>query len=215
MKKTIFLVTALFLGAITTQAQEKTCSVTFINLESGINLSHFDFSDSENETAFKNGGYSPSQHQALSLGFNLHDGLSLVLGAAYDKHTLMGKPIDMSNSHLSYDLHYASASAGLEYSLPLQDNVSLLASGGMSYNYLLSGFQNMGAATYDLAATDFEEKSYSYTIGAGLLYKVTDATSIYLKYDWNNTIEMEENINDTYKLSTYVLSAGIRFNLTN
>ena len=208
---------ALFMGAITTQAQDKSCNINFINLESGINLSQFNFSDSEMTTAFKNGDYSPSQHQALSLGFNLQDGLSLVLGASYDKHTLMGEPIDMSNSHLSYDLNYVSASAGLEYSLLLQDNVSLLASGGMSYNYLLSGFQNMGAATYDLAATDFEEKSYSYNIGAALLYQVTDATGIYLKYEWKNTLDMEEgeSTDEVYKLSTCVFSMGVRFNINN
>ena len=216
MKKYILLASALFMGVFTIEAQEKSCNINFINLESGINLSQFDFSDSE-ITAFKNGSFSPSQHQALSFGFNLKGDLNLVLGAAYDKYQVIGKSIDMSSSNLSYDLNYVSASLGLEYSFPVQDKVNLLLSGSMAYNYLLSGFQNMGSATYDLADSDFEDNTYSLSVGTGLLYQVTDATGIYLKYDWSNTMDMEEGelINKSYKLTSYVYSVGVRFNLAN
>ena len=216
MKKYLLLTSALFMGAFITQAQDKSCNINFINLESGINLSQFDFSDSE-ITAFKNGSFSPSQHQALSFGFNLKGDLNLVLGAAYDKYQVIGKSIDMSSSHLSYDLNYVSASAGLEYSFPVQDKLSLLLNGNMAYNYLLSGFQNMGSSSYDLADSDFEDNTSSYSIGTGLLYQMTDATGIYLKYDWSNTMDMEEGelINESYKLTSYVYSVGIRFNLAN
>ena len=211
MKKYILLASSLFMGAFITQAQDKSCNINFINLESGINLSQFDFSDSE-ITAFKNGSFSPSQHQALSLGFNLKGDLNLELGAAYDKYQVIGKPIDMTSSHLSYDLNYVSASAGLEYSFPVQDKISLLANGAVTYNYLLSGFQNIGSSSYDLADSDFEASSYS--VGAGVLYKMTDATGIYLKYDWSKTMNMED-ANDSYKLTSYVYSVGVRFNLAN
>lgn len=216
MKKYILLASALFMGTFTTQAQDKSFNINFINLESGINLSQFDFSDSE-ITAFKNGSFSPSQHQALSLGFNLKGDLNLLLGAAYDKYQVIGKSIDMSSSHFSYDLNYVSASLGLEYSFPIQDKVSLLLSGDIAYNYLLSGFQNMGSATYDLADSDFEDNTYSYSVGTGLLYQMTDATVIYLKYDWRNTMDMKEaeDANESYKLTSYVYSVGIRFNLAN
>jgi len=211
MKKYILLTSALFMSAFITQAQEKSCNINFINLESGINLSQFDFSDSE-ITAFKNGSFSPSQHQALSFGFNLKGDLNLVLGAAYDKYQVIGKSIDMSSSHLSYDLNYVSASAGLEYSFPVQDKISLLANGAVTYNYLLSGFQNIGSSSYDLSDSDFEASSYS--VGTGILYKMTDATGIYLKYDWSKTMNMED-ANDSYKLTSYVYSVGIRFTLAN
>jgi len=216
MKKYILLASALFIGVFTSEAQEKSYNINFINLESGMNLSQFDFSDSE-ITAFKNGSFSPSQHQALSLGFNLKGDLNLELGAAYDKYQVIGKPIDMTSSHLSYDLNYVSASLGLEYSFPIQDKVSLLLNGGMAYNYLLSGFQNMGSVTYDLADSDFEDNTYSFSVGAGLLYQMTDATGIYLKYDWRNTMDMKEaeKANESYKLTSYVYSVGIRFNLAN
>ena len=216
MKKYILLASALFIGVFTSEAQEKSYNINFINLESGINLSQFDFSDSE-ITAFKNGSFSPSQHQALSLGFNLKGDLNLELGAAYDKFQVIGKPIDMTSSHLSYDLNYVSASLGLEYSFPVQDKVSLLLNGGMAYNYLLSGFQNMGSVTYDLADSDFEDNTYSFSVGAGLLYQMTDATGIYLKYDWRNTMDMKEaeKANESYKLTSYVYSVGVRFNLAN
>ena len=216
MKKYILLASALFIGVFTSEAQEKSYNINFINLESGMNLSQFDFSDSE-ITAFKNGSFSPSQHQALSLGFNLKGDLNLELGAAYDKYQVIGKPIDMTSSHLSYDLNYVSASLGLEYSFPVQDKVSLLLNGGMAYNYLLSGFQNMGSVTYDLADSDFEDNTYSYSVGAGLLYQMTDATGIYLKYDWRNTMDMKEaeKANESYKLTSYVYSVGVRFNLAN
>jgi opacity protein-like surface antigen len=217
MKKYILLASALFMGAFITQAQDKSFNINFINLESGINLSQFDFSTSELESAFQNGSFSPSQHQALSLGFNLKGDLNLVLGAAYDKYQVIGKSIDMSSSHLSYDLNYVSASLGLEYSFPIQDKVSLLLSGDIAYNYLLSGFQNMGSATYDLADSDFEDNTYSYSVGTGLLYQMTDATGIYLKYDWRNTMDMKEaeDANESYKLTSYVYSLGVRFNLAN
>ena len=211
MKKYILLASSLFMGVFTAEAQDKSCNINFINLESGINLSQFDFSDSE-ITAFKNGSFSPSQHQALSFGFNLKGDLDLVLGAAYDKYQVIGKPIDMTSSHLSYDLNYVSASAGLEYSFPVQDKISLLASGGIAYNYLLSGFQNIGSSSYDLADSDFDVNSYR--VGTGILYKMTDATGIYLKYDWSKTLNMED-ANDSYKLTSYVYSVGVRFNLTN
>jgi len=215
MKKYILLASALFIGVFTSEAQEKSYNINFINLESGMNLSQFDFSDSE-ITAFKNGSFSPSQHQALSLGFNLKGDLNLELGAAYDKYQVIGKPIDMTSSHLSYDLNYVSASLGLEYSFPVQDKVSLLLNGGMAYNYLLSGFQNMGSVTYDLADSDFEDNTYSYSVGAGLLYQMTDATGIYLKYDWRNTMDMKETeANEIYKLTSFVYSVGVRFNLAN
>ena len=213
MKKYILLASALFMGVFTSEAQEKSYNINFINLESGINLSQFDFSDSE-ITAFKNGSFSPSQHQALSFGFNLKGDLDLMLGAAYDKYQVIGKPIDMTSSHLSYDLNYVSASLGLEYSFPIQDKVSLLLNGNIAYNYLLSGFQNMGSVTYDLADSDFEDNTYSYSIGTGLLYQMTDATGIYLKYDWSNTMDMKD-ANDSYKLTSYVYSVGVRFNLSN
>ena len=211
MKKYILLASSLFMGVFTAEAQDKSCNINFINLESGINLSQFDFSDSE-ITAFKNGSFSPSQHQALSLGFNLKGDLDLVFGVAYDKYQVIGKSIDMTSSHLSYDLNYVSASAGLEYSFPVQDKISLLASGGIAYNYLLSGFQNIGSSSYDLADSDFEVNSYR--VGTGILYKMTDATGIYLKYDWSKTLNMED-ANDSYKLTSYVYSVGVRFNLTN
>lgn len=216
MKKYILLASALFIGVFTSEAQEKSYNINFINLESGINLSQFDFSDSE-ITAFKNGSFSPSQHQALSLGFNLKGDLNLELGAAYDKYQVIGKPIDMTSSHLSYDLNYISASLGLEYSFPVQDKLSLLLNGNMAYNYLLSGFQNMGSVTYDLADSDFEDNTYSFSVGAGLLYQMTDATGIYLKYDWRNTMDMKEaeKANESYKLTSYVYSVGVRFNLAN
>jgi opacity protein-like surface antigen len=215
MKKYLLLAGALFMGAFITQAQENSFNINFINIESGINLSQFNFSDSE-ITAFKNGSLSPTQHQAISIGFNLKGDLDLVLGAAYDKHQVIGKSIDMSSSHLSYDLNYVSASLGLGYSFPVQDKVSLLLNGGVAYNYLLSGFQNMGSATYDLADSDFEDNSYSYSVGAGLLYQMTDATGIYLKYDWRNTLDKEEaEANKSYKLTSYVYSVGVRFNLAN
>jgi len=211
MKKYILLASSLFMGVFTAEAQDKSCNINFINLESGINLSQFDFSDSE-ITAFKNGSFSPSQHQALSLGFNLKGDLNLVLGAAYDKYQVIGKSIDMTSSHLSYDLNYVSASAGLEYSFPVQDKISLLANGAVTYNSLLSGFQNIGSSSYDLSDSDFEASSYS--VGAGVLYKMTDATGIYLKYDWNKTLNMED-ANDSYKLTSYVYSVGVRFTLAN
>ena len=215
MKKYLLLTSALFMGAFITQAQDKSSNINFINLESGINLSQFDFSDSE-ITAFKNGSFSPSQHQALSLGFNLKGDLNLELGAAYDKYQVIGKPIDMTSSHLSYDLNYISASLGLEYSFPVLDKLSLLLKGNMAYNYLLSGFQNMGSVTYDLADSDFEDNTYSYSVGAGLLYQMTDATGIYLKYDWRNTMDMKETeSNEIYKLTSFVYSVGVRFNLAN
>jgi opacity protein-like surface antigen len=216
MKKYLLLAGALFMGAFITQAQDKSCNINFINLESGLNLSQFDVSDSEVESAFKNGSFSPTQHQAISIGFNLKGDLDLVLGAAYDKHQVIGKSIDMSSSHLSYDLNYVSASLGLGYSFPVQDKVNLLLNGGVAYNYLLSGFQNMGSATYDLSGIDFEDNSYSYSVGAGLLYQMTDATGIYLKYDWSNTLDMKEaEANESYKLTSYVYSVGVRFNLAN
>jgi opacity protein-like surface antigen len=211
MKKYLLLTSSLFMGVFTAEAQDKSCNINFINLESGINLSQFDFSDSE-ITAFKNGSFSPSQHQALSLGFNLKGDLNLVLGAAYDKYQVIGKSIDMTSSHLSYDLNYVSASAGLEYSFPVQDKISLLANGAVTYNSLLSGFQNIGSSSYDLSDSDFEASSYS--VGAGVLYKMTDATGIYLKYDWSKTMNMED-ANDSYKLTSYVYSVGVRFNLAN
>jgi opacity protein-like surface antigen len=216
MKKYILLAGALFMGSFITQAQENSFNINFINIESGINLSQFNFSDSE-ITAFKNGDYSPTQHQAISIGFDLKENLNLVLGAAYDKHQLMGKPIDMSSSHLSYDLNYVSASLGLGYSFPVQDKVSLLLNGGVAYNYLLSGFQNMGSATYDLADSDFEDNSYSYSVGAGLLYQMTDATGIFLKYDWSNSVDLKESEStiETHKLTSFVYSVGVRFNLAN
>ena len=209
MKKYLLLTSALFMGAFIAQAQDKSCNINFINLESGINLSQFNFSDTE-ITAFKNGSFSPSQHQALSFGFNLKGDLNLVLGAAYDKYQVIGKSIDMTSSHLSYDLNYVSASAGLEYSFPVKDKISLLANGAVTYNYLLSGFQNIGSASYDLSDSDFEASSYS--VGTGILYKMTDATGIYLKYDWSKTMNMED-ANDSYKLTSYVYSVGIRFTL--
>lgn len=216
MKKYIILASALFMGVFITQAQENSCNINFINLESGINLSQFDFSDSE-ITAFKNGSFSPSQHQALSLGFNIKGHLNLLLGAAYDKYQVIGKSIDMSSSSLSYDLNYVSASLGLEYSFPVQDKVSLLLNSSIAYNYLLSGFQNMGSATYDLADSDFEDNTNSLSVGTGLLYQVTDAIGIYLKYDWRNTMDMKETekANKIYKLTSYVYSVGVRFNLAN
>tara|TARA_B100001758_G_scaffold143421_1_gene123525 strand:+ start:17046 stop:17681 length:636 start_codon:yes stop_codon:yes gene_type:complete len=211
MKNFILLTGALFMSAFITQAQEKSCNINFINLESGINLSQFDFSADE-ITAFKNGSFSPSQHQALSLGFNLKGDLYLVLESAYDKYQVIGKSIDMSSSHLSYDLNYVSASAGLEYSFPVQDKVSLLASGGVTYKYFMSGFQNIGSSSYDLVDSDFEANGYS--VGAGILYQMTDATGIYLKYDSSNTYNMKD-ANDSYKLTSYVYSIGMRFNLAN
>jgi opacity protein-like surface antigen len=217
MKKYLLLTSALFMGSFIIQAQDKSFNINFINLESGINLSQFDFSDSEVESAFKNGSFSPTQHQAISIGFNLKGDLDLVLGAAYDKHQVIGKSIDMSSSHLSYDLNYVSASLGLGYSFPVQDKVSLLLNGGVAYNYLLSGFQNMGSATYDLADSDFEDNSYSYSVGAGLLYQMTDATGIFLKYDWSNSVDLKESEStiETHKLTSFVYSVGVRFNLAN
>ena len=75
----------------------------------------------------------------------------------------------------------------------------------------------MGSVTYDLADSDFEDNTYSLSVGAGLLYQMTDATGIYLKYDWRNTMDMKEaeDANESYKLTSYVYSVGVRFNLAN
>jgi hypothetical protein len=216
MKKYLLLTSALFMGAFITRAQDKSSNINFINIESGLNLSKFNFSNSE-ITAFKNGDYSPSQHQAISIGFELKGDLNLVLGASYDKHQLMGKPIDMSSSRLSYDLNYASASAGLAYNLSIKDKVDLLLGADVAYNYLFAGFQNIGVATYDLSGTDFEMSNLSSSVGVGILYQITDATGIFLKYDWSNTVDLKERdvTIETYKLTSFVYSLGIRFNLAD
>lgn len=196
--------------------QDKSNTINYINIESGINFSKF-VSDSRIETAFKNGNYSPSQHQAVLAGINLKGNLFLVLGAAFDKHQVMGEFIDMSNSHLSYDLNYMSLSAGLEFPFLTQKKVSLLASVGMSYSYLFSGFQDMGAVTYDLGYTDFQKTSFMYSLGPVLLYQMTDAIDIYLKNEWSNTmyIKERESATEGYSISYYTCSLGLRFNLTN
>ena len=215
MKKYIILTSALFLGVFTIQAQEKTCNIKFINIESGINLSQFSFSDAE-VTAFQNGSFSPSQYQAAFMGYRLNGDLDIILGAAYNKHKIMGESIGMNDSHLSYDLNYISANVALEYVFLLEDKLSLLFSGGMAYNYLISGFQNIGSATNDLVESNFEDNTYSYKIGTGLLYQVTDIIGVYLKYDWSNTMDMKEvETNESYKLNSYEYSVGMRFNLAN
>jgi hypothetical protein len=216
MKKYLLLTCALFMSAFITRAQDKSSNINFINIESGLNLSKFNFSNSE-ITAFKNGDYSPSQHQAISIGFELKGDLNLVLGASYDKHQLMGKPIDMSSSRLSYDLNYASASAGLAYNLSIKDKVDLLLGADVAYNYLFAGFQNIGVATYDLSGTDFKMSNLSTSVGVGILYQITDATGIFLKYDLSNTVDLKERdvTIETYKLTSCVYSLGIRFNLAD
>jgi len=45
---------------------------------------------------------------------------------------------------------------------------------------------------------------------------MTDATGVYLKYNYKNTLEMDEiDPNDTYNITSYVYSVGVRFNLAN
>lgn len=217
MKKQFLLTGLIFIAILAAQAQETAYKINFLHLESGINLSQFDFSNSEEETVFINSAYSPSQHQAVSVGFNLNGDLDLVLAVTYDKHQVIGKSIDMSDSHLSYDLNYVSASLGLGYAFPIKQNISLLLNGGMSYNYLLSGFQHIGSATYDLADSDFQDNTYGYSFGTGVLFQMTDATGIYLKYAWNNTMDMKEaeQANESYKLTSYIYSLGICFDLVN
>ena len=217
MKKYFLLTVLIFTAIFAAQAQETSYKINFLNLESGINLSQFDFSNSDEETVFINSTYSPSQHQAISVGFSLNGDLDLVLAAAYDKHQVIGKSIDMSNSHLSYDLNYVSTSLGLEYAFPIKQKISLLLNGDVSYNYLISGFQHIGSATYDLTNSDFQDNTYGYRLGGGLLFQMTDATGIYFKYVWNNTMDMKEGeqANESYKLTSYVYSLGIRFDLVN
>ena len=216
MNKHLLLLTALIISISAINAQDNTSGINFINIESGVNLSQFDFSDSETETAFKNGDYSPSQHQAISLGFDLTNRLNILVGASYDKHQLIAKAIDMNDSHLSYDINYVSTGVGLEYQYPLQERVGFLVNGGLAYNYLLSGFQHLGSATYDLKDTDFQKNSYSYIIGGGLLYQCTNTIGVILRYDYKNTADMtEKDPIDTYTISSYAYSLALRFRINN
>ena len=97
----------------------------------------------------------------------------------------MGKDIDVNNSHLSYDINYVSTGVGLEYQYPLQERLGFLVNGGLAYNYLLSGFQHLGSATYDLEVTNFQKNTYSYIVGGGLLYQCTNTLGVIFRYDYN------------------------------
>ena len=109
-----------------------------------------------------------------------------------------------------------SGSLDIEYVFLSNNKISLLVNSGIAYNYLISGFQEIGVETYNLEATDFQGVSYNYMLGAGFLYRYSDAIGLYLKYDWKETLDMSEGTpNETYKISSYVYSAGIRFNLSN
>jgi opacity protein-like surface antigen len=216
MNKYLIFIIILISSSITLLAQDDSPSINSITMESGVNLSQFDFSNSDVESAFKNGDYSPSLHQAISIGFKLKGDLNLFLGAAYDKYQIVGKPIDMASSHLSYDISYASANAGLNYTFPVQNKVSLLISAGLSYDYLISGFQNIGSATYDLEDTYFQKTSYSYNAGAGLIYHINNITGVYVKYDYRKSFDMDEtDPNNTYTIKSYMYSLGVKFKLNN
>lgn len=218
MKKYFLLIGLSIIIVLSTKAQNNSLKMKFVDIESGINLSQFDFSNSEDEIAFINSAYSPSQHKSISLGFGLNWDLNFIFRLAYDKHQLIGQSIDMSNSHLSYDLNYMSTSLGVGYNSPkILEKVSLLLSADIGYNFLLSGFQHIGSASYNLSESDFPENVFGYSFGGGVLFQMTKSTGIYFKYDWRNTSNMKETgqPNKSYKLNSNVCSIGVRFNLAD
>lgn len=218
MKKYFLLIGLSIMFVSNNKAQNNSLKTKFVNIESGINLSQFDFSNSDDQIAFINSAYSPSQHKSISVGFGLMSNLNFVLRLGYDKHQLIGQSIDMSNSHLSYDLNYMSTGLGLGYTSPnTLERLSLLLSTNIDYNYLLSGFQNIGSATYNLSQSDFPENVFDYSFGGGLLFQVTKSIGIYFKYDLRNTYNMKESgqPSKSYKITSHVRSIGLRINLSD
>tara|TARA_B100000886_G_scaffold329048_1_gene278039 strand:- start:538 stop:1191 length:654 start_codon:yes stop_codon:yes gene_type:complete len=214
MKGYLLFTIALLINVSCIRAQDNSTGLSFISLESGLNLSKFDFTTSEVKSSFTNGDYSPSHHQAIIFGFEILDQFNFLLSTSYDKYQIIGKSIDINDTHLSYDINYVSTSSGLGYNFVVKDNLKLLLNGSLSFNYLLSGFQNLGSSSYDLEETDFQKKTYGYSIGGGLLYQCTNSIGIVFRYDYKNTLDMNErDLYETYTIISYMYSMGIRFNL--
>ena len=137
-----------------------------------------------------------------------------LLGLDFDSYQIIGQPIDMMYSHSSYDFNYVSLKFETEYNQQVNQNFNMLLAVSGSYKRLVSGFQNIGSATYDLSNSSYIDNIYGYTIGAGLLYQMTNRTGIYFKYDWHNTLDINEiNSAENYQIRSFVYSTGLRFNL--
>ena len=185
-------------------------NIGYISIESGFNLSKFNFKDSETKSSFEMDDYYPSPNQRVLLGFDIYKNFDFLLSAGYNKYKIIGKSIDIYNSRLSYDLNYISLSSGIGYEFTLTDRTKIMLNGDLTFNNFISGYQDVGSSTFNLENYNFQKNSFGYKYGCALSYDILTNLSVYLKYNLSEFFNMNDNTL-IYNISSHIYSIGIQF----
>ena len=220
MRKSLFVLFSMVWVFSFSQQSSKSDSVntknTFLLFEIGAVYPEIEFKDDANEKQLANNAFNVSNNRfALGVSGDLVDQLGYILtlsNTRYDIRTLYNN--GMSNSQ--YFIDFLALDANL--TLRLQSEEQRLTSkwipllkGGVSYNALVAGFQELNFSHLeDLKRNDdFSNKHIDFNIGLHLKRKLTESSHLWLGYNYKNGIMENENISkQKYSINTLTALVG-------
>lgn len=218
MKKSLFVLFWVLSVFVYSQDNDSIRSKSFLLFEFGVVYPEIEFMSSSEEKQLEDNAFNVSNNRfALGFGGDIVRKLGYILTLSnnrYDIRTLFNR--GMSNSQ--YFLDYLALDANL--TLRLRDDEHFhqkkwtpYLKGGLSYNYLVAGFQEVNAPTYifqNLKETeDFTDRHIDFNVGIYLRRQLTENTQFWLGYNYKNGFMENENISkQKYNINTHTASLG-------
>lgn len=217
MRKSLFMLcVSLSVFAYSQENDSINTKNSFLLFEVGAVYPEIEFKDASGETQLGDNAFNVSNNRfSLGFGGDLASQLGYILtlsNTRYDIRTLYNG--GMSNSQ--YFIDFVALDANL--TLCLQSDEKRLTSkwtpllrGGLSYNVLVAGFQELNFFYLeDLKRNeDFSNKHIDFNIGFHLKRKLTENSHLWLGYNYKNGIMENENISkQKYSINTHTALVG-------
>ena len=186
---------------------------SYLLFEIGVVYPELEFIDSKNERSLSTDLVNISSNRlAIGRGGHLINRLGYLLTLSSNRYNLRTY-YDLSNTRRF--VHYNFDYAALDGSITLRLNESSstwtpFLKAGASYNYLLSGFQEMNNQTLDLKDNeDYTNEHIDLNFGLSFIRKLNQHSNFWLGYNYKLGILEEEKVStQKYNINAHSLTLG-------
>ncbi|MBL6664212.1 MAG: OmpA family protein [Flavobacteriales bacterium] len=186
---------------------------TYLLFELGVVYPELEFIDSDGARSLNSDAVNISSNRlAIGGGGDLIKRLGYLLTLSSNRYDIRTY-FDQSNSRhfVHYNFDYAALDANLTFRLFKPSATwSPLLKAGASYNYLLSGFQEMENLTVDLKTNeDYTNEHIDLNFGLSLRRKLTKYSRFWLGYNYKMGFMEKENISrQQYNINAHSVTLG-------
>ncbi len=208
MKKQLLTI-LLLLIVLSTYSQQ-------LYLETGKTVSLFNYKNSEG-AALENLLSKPNTYIAMGYRSVLKENkLYLSVGGTYNGYGAIGSDRALDN-YFEWDVSYIGAEVGLDLNLFRLRNFTFYLKGSTSLEFLVRGTQTINNQVFNLVGEDeFNDKIFFVRGSLGMLYPISNNTSIMANYKIGRTVLIEKgNATDQEELNltSHQFGIGLIINL--